>query len=65
MPCLETLNIALTALPSSLRLWGYLDPGTGSMMFQVLVAGLFSSAFFLRSWVRYLRDGVSMKLRKS
>jgi hypothetical protein len=27
----------------------YLDPGTGSLMLQVLIAGLFSGLFFLKS----------------
>jgi hypothetical protein len=61
----ESLDVALTAMSSSMRLWGYLDPGTGSMVFQVLVAGLFTTSFFLRSWVRYVRDGLLLKLRKS
>jgi hypothetical protein len=60
---LDSLDVTLTALSSSMRLWAYLDPGTGSMLFQVLVAGLFSTSFFLRSWVRHIRDGVLLKLR--
>jgi hypothetical protein len=60
---LDSFDVALTALSSSMRLWGYLDPGTGSMLFQILVAGLFSTSFFLRSWVRHIRDGVLLKLR--
>ena len=59
---LESFDVALTGL-QSLRLWGYLDPGTGSMLFQVLVAGLLSSSFFLKSWVRHFRD--SLVLMKS
>ena len=35
------------------------------MVFQVLVAGLLSSAFFLKTWMRSLRDGVWMKTRNS
>ena len=61
----ESLDAALTTLSSSMRLWGYLDPGTGSMLFQVLVAGLLSTSFFLRSWVRTIRDGVLLKLHRS
>jgi hypothetical protein len=42
-------------------LWAYLDPGTGSMAFQVLVAGLLSGMVFFRSAVqavkRYLAIG--------
>jgi hypothetical protein len=28
----------------------YLDPGSGSLMFQVLIAGLMSGVFFARTW---------------
>ena len=61
---LESFDVALMGL-QSLRMWGYLDPGTGSMLFQVLVAGLLSTSFFLRSWVRTIRDGVLLKLHRS
>jgi len=30
-------------------LWAYLDPGSGSMLFQVLIAGLLSALFCARS----------------
>ena len=29
--------------------WAYLDPGSGSMLFQVLIAGLLSALFCARS----------------
>ncbi len=41
--------------------WGYLDPGTGSMVLQVLLAGMLSSMFFVKSWFRQIRDGVLLK----
>jgi hypothetical protein len=50
---------------SSTSLWAYLDPGTGSMVFQVLVAGLLSSMFFLKTWMRSIRDSVWLKTRNS
>jgi hypothetical protein len=40
---------------------GYLDPGSGSMMLQVLLAGLLSSSFFVKSWIRQIRDGGWLK----
>jgi hypothetical protein len=55
---------SLTMSQSS-SLWAYLDPGTGSMVFQILVAGLLSSSFFLKSWMRSLRDGMRLKTRNS
>lgn len=30
-------------------IWGYLDPGTGSMLFQILIAGLLSALFCVRT----------------
>jgi hypothetical protein len=41
--------------------WAYLDPGTGSMVLQILLAGVLSSTFFLKSWIRQIRDGVRLK----
>jgi hypothetical protein len=37
---------------------GYLDPGSGSMLFQVLIAGLLSSLFCVRSSYLRLKDTV-------
>jgi hypothetical protein len=41
--------------------WAYLDPGTGSMMLQILLAGALSSMFFVKSWFRQIRDGMRFK----
>jgi hypothetical protein len=41
--------------------WAYLDPGTGSMMLQILLAGILSSMFFVKSWFRQIRDGMRFK----
>ena len=37
---------------------GYLDPGSGSMLFQILIAGLLSGLFCARSSYQKLRDTV-------
>jgi len=37
-------------------LLAYLDPGTGSLVFQVVIAGMMSGAFFVRSWTRTARE---------
>ena len=51
MPIFYSLGISLTTIsPDSL--WAYLDPGAGSMVFQILVASFLSGAFFLKSWMR-------------
>jgi hypothetical protein len=41
--------------------WAYLDPGTGSMVLQILLAGVLSGSFFLKSWIRQIRDGMRFK----
>ncbi|SIO67982.1 hypothetical protein SAMN05444166_8487 [Singulisphaera sp. GP187] len=37
----------------------YLDPGSGSLLLQVLIAGMFSSLFFLKSSIGVVRTSVS------
>ena len=39
-------------------IWAYLDPGTGSMLFQVLIAGLLSALFCARSSYLNLRNAL-------
>jgi len=34
----------------------YIDPGTGSYLFQLLVAGLFAGLFFMKSTIRSTKD---------
>jgi hypothetical protein len=31
-------------------LLAYLDPGTGSLVFQILIAGVLSGLYYVRSW---------------
>jgi hypothetical protein len=52
------LSSAAQAIP---LFWGYLDPGSGSMMLQILLAGAVSSAFFVKSWFRQIRNVVRFK----
>jgi hypothetical protein len=52
------MTMSFESLP---HIWGYLDPGSGSMILQVMFAGMLSSAFFLRSWLRQFRAGLSSK----
>jgi hypothetical protein len=42
-------------------LWGYLDPGSGSVALQILLAGLLSAGFCLRSWIRHLKESFTTK----
>lgn len=55
----------LTSALSLPSVWAYLDPGAGSMMLQILLASLLSSAFFVKSWFRYVRDGLLLRNKKA
>ena len=39
-------------------IWAYLDPGSGSMLFQVLIAGLLSVLFCAKSSFLNLRNAL-------
>ena len=54
------LSNVLQTLPLN---WSYLDPGTGSMMLQILLAGALSTSFFVKSWFRQIREVVRLKQR--
>jgi hypothetical protein len=43
----------------------YLDPGSGSMVLQVLLAGALSTMFFMKSWIRQVRDGLLIRNKKA
>lgn len=47
--------------PGIVGLWGYLDPGSGSVALQILLAGLLSAGFCLRSWIRHLKEAFTTK----
>ena len=59
---LGTAPLAFQGIP---HLWAYLDPGMGSMVFQVLLAGMLSSTFFVKSWTRQIRDTLWVRTKKS
>jgi hypothetical protein len=54
----RVFSAVLETIPFTLA---YLDPGTGSMVLQILLAGALSGAFFVKSWIRQLRDGLRFK----
>ena len=61
MTLVASTALLTTSLGSLPYVFGYLDPGTGSMVLQVVFAGMLSSAFFLKSWLRQFRAGLSSK----
>jgi len=38
---------------------GYLDPGSGSILFQVVIGGVLGGGFALRQWASRLKGKVS------
>ena len=61
MTLMTSAALVTTTFGSLPQVWAYLDPGSGSMILQVLFAGMLSSAFFLKSWLRQFRAGLSSK----
>jgi len=61
MTLITSAALVTTSLGSLPHVWGYLDPGTGSMLLQVLFAGMLSGVFFMKSWLRQFRAGLSSK----
>jgi hypothetical protein len=64
MPFDATTSL-VTSLFSGVEVWAYLDPGAGSMLLQILLASLMSSAFFMKSWIRQVRDGLLIRNKKA
>ena len=48
-------------LPTTLL--AYLDPGTGSLMLQVMIAALFSGMFFMKSSFAMVRSAFSRQAK--
>jgi hypothetical protein len=47
------------------RLIAYIDPGSGSYVFQVLIGFLLAAAVAMRAYWRRVRDFLASRLRKS
>jgi hypothetical protein len=41
--------------------WAYLDPGSGSLILQVLLATVLSGLFFAKSAFQYVRNAIFRK----
>ena len=55
------LALILIYLALSRPVYAYLDPGTGSYIFQLLVAGLLGGSFFARSFLKKLLSSVKKR----
>jgi hypothetical protein len=62
---IDATHSLLTSLVSLPQIWAYLDPGSGSMMLQILLASTLSSAFFLKSWIRQVREVLLVRNKKA
>jgi len=51
----DPVGLLVTSVGSLPLIWSYLDPGTGSMMLQIALAGVLSTLFCLKSWYRQFR----------
>jgi hypothetical protein len=61
----ESIEMTRAVIGGVPRIWAYLDPGTGSMMLQVLLAGLLSASFFAKTWIRQIRCALPLRPRNS
>ncbi len=62
---IDARTTLLTSLVSVPHVWAYLDPGAGSMLLQILFASVLSSAFFMKTWIRQIRDGLLIRNKKA
>ena len=53
----DTAMSMMSSILSPTQIWAYLDPGSGSMMLQIMLASLLSSVFFMKSWFRKSATG--------
>jgi len=61
----DALTSMSTSLGSLPHVWAYLDPGAGSVVLQILFAGMLSTLFFLKSWVRQFRESLLIRNKKA
>jgi tRNA1(Val) A37 N6-methylase TrmN6 len=62
---IDATTSLLSSLVSLPHVWAYLDPGAGSIMLQILLASILSSAFFLKTWFRQVREGLLIRNKKA
>jgi hypothetical protein len=62
---IDTTTSTLSSILSPTQVWAYLDPGSGSMMLQIMLASVLSSVFFMKSWFRHIRDELLIRNKKA
>jgi hypothetical protein len=64
LPSFDLLQaVGVLGAPAS-GLWAYLDPGAGSLMFQMLIAAMLSGTYLLRSSIWSLKRRIARGLAK-
>ena len=58
------LIIALIIITNSKYAYAYLDPGTGSMLFQALIGGVVAAIFTIKMYWYHLKLFIKRKLGK-
>jgi hypothetical protein len=51
--CVVTAAVLLLALPRGL--YGYVDPGTGAMVWQLVIASAIGTLFYARRLVKWIK----------
>jgi hypothetical protein len=59
----KRMPVTLLTVLSDMGLFSYLDPGAGSMAFQLLVASLLSGMVFFKAAVRSVRQYLATGVR--
>ena len=62
---LSILVLALAIVASPSPAYAYLDPGTGSMVLQVIVAGILGAAFTFKTYIRAIFGPVLALFKRS
>jgi len=57
--------VALGVVALTVDLEAYIDPGTGSYLFQLAVAGLFAALYTIKRYWRVIRDTVGPLIARS
>jgi len=54
LPVFVAIGLGVTTIPSPVA--AYIDPGTGTMLIQVIAAAIFGALFTIKSWFGSLKS---------
>lgn len=61
--CMLLVAIVFFELIFPRRAWAYLDPGTGSLILQIVFAGILGAIFTFKMWWRRVIDFLREKIK--